>query len=111
MTREEALARGRRIGAPLGGQAVKQKTPPEICPRCGQNMAGRKWHSYLGHLGLHGLADKYFGGDIQAAQQHLRRNSLAKQDPAPWNGAWPPAIAPTRSASWMSTTIASSRRR
>ena len=47
------------------------------------------WHSYLGHLGLHGLADRYFGGDLQAAQQHLRNNGLARQDAAPWNGAWP----------------------
>ncbi len=89
MTREEALALGRKKGAPLGGQAVKAKIPPAICPRCGRDMAGRSWHSYLGHLGLHGLADKYFGGDLEAAQQHLRRNSLAVQDPVPWNGAWP----------------------
>ncbi len=61
MTREEALARGRKIGAPLGGQAVKAKTPPDVCFRCGQRMAGRSWQSrrppsgsYLGHLGLHG---------------------------------------------------------
>jgi hypothetical protein len=52
-------------------------------------MMGRTWHSYLGHLGLHGLADKYFDGDIEAAQRHLRCNSLARQDPACWNGAWP----------------------
>ena len=89
MTRTEALTLGRRKGAPLGGKAVKQKTPPPICPRCSQDMTGRTWHSYLGHLGLHGLADRYFNGDIEAAQQHLRRNSLARQDPACWNGAWP----------------------
>jgi hypothetical protein len=52
-------------------------------------MAGRSWHSYLGHLGLHGLADRHFGGDIEAAQRQLRRNGLARQDPAPWNGAMP----------------------
>ena len=89
MTRDEALALGRKIGAPQGGRAVKDRTPPEICFRCGQPMAGRKWHSYLGHLGLHGLADKYFDGDLKAAQQRLRSNGLARQDPAPWNGAWP----------------------
>lgn len=89
MRREEALAIGRRKGAPLGGRAVKHKEPPESCPRCGRSMAGRKWHSYLGHLGLHGLADRYFDGDIETAQKHLRRNGLAAQDPAPWNGAWP----------------------
>lgn len=89
MTRDEALAMGRKIGASKGGKAVKVKTPPATCSRCGQEMAGRTWHSYLGHLGLHGLADRYFGGDMQAAQKRLRLNSLALQDPAPWNGAWP----------------------
>lgn len=88
MTRDEALAIGRKQGASAGGQAVKDKLPPETCLHCGQRMEGRKWHSYLGHLGLHGLADRYFGGDIQAAQQRLRKNGLAIQDPAPWNGAW-----------------------
>lgn len=74
----------------LGGQAVKDKEVPDSCPRCGQRMKGRKYHSYLGHLGLHGLADKYFDGDIQAAQERLRRNGLARQDPFPENGAWQP---------------------
>lgn len=74
----------------LGGQAVAKKEVPLSCPRCGKElMFGTPWHSYLGHLGLHGLADKYFGGDLAAAQRHLRRNGLARQDPAPWNGAWP----------------------
>jgi hypothetical protein len=41
------------------------------------------------HLGLHGLADKYFDGDIDAAQRRLRQNEIAGQDPAPWNGAFP----------------------
>lgn len=89
MTRGEALARGRKKGASLGGRAVKTKRPPDVCLRCGRSMAGRKWHSYLGHLGLHGLANNHFSGDIEAAQQRLRQNGLAKQDPAPWNGAWP----------------------
>ena len=93
MTREEALAKGRQIGASLGGQAVKDKTPPDSCLRCGQSMAGRNWHSYLGHLGLHGLADNHFDGDLKAAQKHLRNNGLARQDPAPWNGAWPTYVA------------------
>ena len=89
MTRDEALALGRKQGAPLGGRAVKDKKPPDCCLRCGQPMTGRSWHSYLGHLGLHGLADRYFDGDLEAAQQRLRQNGLARQDPAPWNGAWP----------------------
>jgi len=86
---EEELTRGRRIGAPLGGKAVAAKKPPDKCPRCGKPMAGRAWHSYLGHLGLHGLADNHFSGDLQAAQKRLRENGLARGDPAPWNGAWP----------------------
>jgi len=73
----------------IGGHACKKLTPPEICPQCGSSMIGRKYFSYLGHLGLHGYANKYFNGDIRAAQRHLQRNGLARQDPMPWNGAWP----------------------
>lgn len=72
-----------------GGRAVASRKPPETCPKCGRTMAGRSWHSYLGHLGLHGLARNYFADDITAAQEHLRNNGLATQDPAPWNRAWP----------------------
>ncbi len=85
MTRDEALALGRSEG----GKAVKAKTPPATCPRCSRQMTGRTWHSYLGHLGLHGLAERHFGGDIQAAQKHLQQNGLARLDPFPGNGAWP----------------------
>jgi hypothetical protein len=86
---QDALARGRVIGAPLGGRAVANKRPPDRCPRCGRPMEGRTWHGFLGHLGLHGLADNHFGGDVAEAQRHLRENGLAAQDPAPWNGAFP----------------------
>ena len=73
-----------------GGLAVAKKHPPAYCPRCGKEiMWGTTWHSYLGHLGLHGLADNHFGGDIEAAQKRLRDNGLARQDPAPWNNALP----------------------
>ena len=41
MTRDEALALGRKQGASAGGQAVKDKTPPATCLRCGQPMTGR----------------------------------------------------------------------
>ncbi len=75
--------------ASLGGKAVRTKTPPAKCPKCNEKMTGRKWHSYLGHLGLHGLADRYFDGDMKMAQERLRENSLARQDAAPWNDAWP----------------------
>ena len=43
--------------------------PPDSCPRCGRPMANRSWHSYIGHLGLHGTADHHFSGDMRAAWQ------------------------------------------
>ena len=74
MTRDEALALGRKKGAPLGGRAVKNRTPPDICFRCGQSMAGRKWHSRFAWgtwdcTATVGSADKYFDGDITAASR------------------------------------------
>jgi hypothetical protein len=44
--------------------------------------------SYLGHKGLHGLADRYFSGCPSSAARHLALNAVAKYDPAPWNGAF-----------------------
>jgi hypothetical protein len=38
---------------------------------------------------LSGLADNHFDGDLNTAQQRLRENGLARQDPYPTNGAWP----------------------
>jgi hypothetical protein len=75
----------------LGGKAVAQKyAPPWPCPRCGKVYPFlTPWMAWIGHLGLHSLADKYFGGDIQAAQKRLRENGQAKTDAAPWNGAFP----------------------
>jgi len=74
----------------LGGKAVASKTVPPNCPRCGKPMQGRVYHSYLGHLGLHGLADHHFNGDLEAAQKQLRENGRARSDPFPANGAWKP---------------------
>lgn len=77
----------------LGGRAVAKKHPPAYCPRCGKEIEWTAtWHSYLGHLGLHGLADKYFNGDIEAAQKRLRENGIARQEEgATWsNGAFKP---------------------
>lgn len=85
---DEELAKGRRKGASKGGKAVSAKVPPDTCPRCGTDMRGRSWHSYLGHLGLHGLADNHFEGDLSAAQKRLRENGIARQDPAPQNNAF-----------------------
>lgn len=82
-----------RLIQSLGGQAVIARDAPTTCPRCGESMQGRVYHSFLGHLGLHGLADKYFKGDLGAAQKRLRENGLARQDPFPGNGAWKPYIS------------------
>lgn len=84
------MARPTPQAARAGGLAVRAKESPEACPHCGQPMNGRAWHSFLGHLGLHGLANNHFNGDIHAAQERLRRNGLAKQDPFPENGAFQP---------------------
>jgi hypothetical protein len=79
MTRDEALA----LGPSAGGKAVKDKVPPETCPRCQQPMIGRVWHSYLGHLGLHGLADKRFGGDIVKGSKTPATKRFSKGGPGP----------------------------
>jgi len=76
----------------LGGKAIINKLAPDTCPHCGAEMGGRSWHSFLGHLGLHGLANKYFEGDVRAAQKRLRENGHARQDPFPGNGAWKPYV-------------------
>jgi hypothetical protein len=76
----------------LGGKAVISRAVPDACPHCGLSMQGRVYHSFLGHLGLHGLANKYFAGDIKAAQSRLRQNGLARQDPFPGNGSWQPYV-------------------
>ena len=85
MSRYELTQADRR----RGGLAVVEKRPPAVCPRCGLSSAGHTWHSYLGHLGLHGLADAHFEGDVQAAQRRLKDNGLAVQDPFSANNAWP----------------------
>lgn len=76
----------------IGGRAVAKKYAPlHPCPRCGKVYpVCTPWHVWLGHMGLHGLADKYFGGDIKAAQKRLQQNGLARQEEgASWsNGAW-----------------------
>jgi hypothetical protein len=74
-----------------GGRALIHKEAPAHCPKCGKSFPFQTpYHSYLGHLGLHGLADRYFGGDLKAAQRRLRENGMARQDPAVWNGAFKP---------------------
>lgn len=73
-----------------GGKACINLEVPVECPRCGKLMIGRSYHSYLGHLGLHGIANKYFEGDVTAAQKRLRENGRARTDPFPGNSAWKP---------------------
>lgn len=80
---------GGKLDPSKGGKAVAGKFPPAYCPHCHKLIDWTAtWHSYLGHLGLHGLANRYFDGDIHACQKRLRDNGLARQDPAPWNGSW-----------------------
>lgn len=79
--------------ARLGGLALAKKWAPAYCPKCGKELPWTMtWYGYLGHLGLHGLADRYFGGDIQAAQRRLQENGRARQEQdASWqNGAFKP---------------------
>lgn len=76
------------LGAKAGGLAVRNRTPPNRCPRCRASFEGRSWHSWLGHKGLHSYADKYHSGDISRAARRLAMNSVAKYDPAAWNGAF-----------------------
>lgn len=78
----------------MGGQAVAAKfAPPTPCPRCGRVYPFQtSWMTWLGHLGLHKLADNYFGGDIKAAQRRLSENGRARQEEgASWqNNAFKP---------------------
>ena len=76
-----------------GGRAVAQKYAPPYCPRCGKEFVFcAPWMAYLGHLRMHQIADRHFGGDLQAAQKRLRENGLARQEEkASWsNGAFRP---------------------
>lgn len=79
--------------ARLGGLALAKKYAPAYCPKCHKELEWTMtWYQFLGHLGLHGLADRYFAGDIRAAQKRLRENGLARQEQgASWsNGAFKP---------------------
>lgn len=89
MTAERNMASVAR----MGGLALKDKEAPLKCPRCGKLYRFcESWFVHLGHLGLHGLADRYFNGDIQAAQRRLSENGRARQEEgATWqNNAFKP---------------------
>lgn len=51
-------------------------------------MREKTYHGYLGHLGIHGYADKYYNGNVSQAARQLSYNAMAAYDPAPWNGVW-----------------------
>ncbi len=70
-----------------GGLAVAAIPPPNCCPRCPKSRF-RSWHQYIGHLGLHGFADRYCGGDLRAAARKFNLLGIAATDPIPWNGAF-----------------------
>lgn len=77
-----------------GGKAVSKKYAPLYpCPHCGKVYpVATPYMAWLGHMGLHGLANRYFGGDIRAAQRRLSDNGRARQEAgASWsNGAFKP---------------------
>jgi hypothetical protein len=71
-------------------RAQARATVPALCPHCGKQLQGYSFNRYLGHLGLHGLANNHFEGDVEAAQRRLQQNALAlAEQGASWsNGAW-----------------------
>ncbi|GIK42385.1 MAG: hypothetical protein BroJett011_62180 [Chloroflexota bacterium] len=87
----------------LGGKAVAQKyAPTHPCPRCGKLYPFlTPWMAWIGHQGLHALADKFFGGDIKAAQKRLRDNGRARQEEsATWQNGASPKYRPIRQMSF-----------
>jgi hypothetical protein len=80
---EEELARGRQLGAPLGGQAVKGKRPPNPCPCCGRDTSQYTYHQWLGHRGLNEAAKRK-----GLTPEEFLKNGLTLQDPFPENGAY-----------------------
>lgn len=83
--RQFAESQGREYMAEIGRrgaaktrqrEAAGDLVPPATCPRCGKAITS--WRHWLGHQGLHALADRYFSGDVAKAQEHLRRNGYAK---------------------------------
>lgn len=75
-----------------GGLAVaKKECPTAPCPRCGKVFPFlSSWMSWIGHMGLHSTADRYFDGDMSAAARQLAYNALAAEERGKsWsNGAW-----------------------
>lgn len=86
-----------------GGLAVKEKYAPTApCPHCGKVFPFlASWMSWIGHMGLHSTANRYFDGDISAAARQLAYNGLAAQERgAAWsNGAWQRKYKPIKPVS------------
>jgi len=60
--------------------------PGGRCEECGLDFATHA--AYAGHLGLHGFANHWTGGDIAAARDLLSQSGAASMDPFPGNGAF-----------------------
>lgn len=69
-----------------GGQTTAALTGAYTCPRCKRKYT--RHCEYAGHLGLHGFADKYTNGDMQAAARKFNLLGIAAGDPFPANGAF-----------------------
>lgn len=78
-----ALARGRRMGSSLGGQAAAQKAAPRGCGHC-KVMGYTSWMQHLGHLGfqavmrdnpgaLHSIRDKVRKTGRQSSRERIRQ--------------------------------------
>jgi hypothetical protein len=75
------------LGPAAGGKAVRDRTPPAVCPHCNRDMRSRSWHQYLGHLSVHKLGANN-GWSYKRAAYEFKLKGLQAQDPAPWNGAF-----------------------
>lgn len=75
-TKKECKRGGKNVARMSGG----------VCSKCGAYFST---HAKLaGHLGLHGFADRFCGGDVIAARSKLSIMGAAMSDPVPENGAF-----------------------
>jgi hypothetical protein len=69
-----------------GGRITAAKAAPGPCPKCGKTFPSHL--AYAGHLGLHGLADRYCQGDLKQAVVKFNLLGIAATDSHPGNGAF-----------------------
>ena len=69
-----------------GGRTTAGKVAPAACRKCGKTFSSHL--AYAGHLGLHGLADRYCGGDMKEALTKFNLLGIAATDCCPANGAF-----------------------